>query len=98
MDPTFKAALRKGLIGFVISRICVLGGAAVVAAQEVVTINDAKGVRPANASKLLMNVFAVRPDGRYMGLVTGLREGSNILTIGLQSLSRHPKEFPQAVS
>lgn len=58
MDPTFKAALRKGFIGFVISRICVFGGAAVVAAQKVVTINDAKGVRPANASKLLMNVFA----------------------------------------
>jgi len=58
MDPAFKAALRKGLIGFVVSRICVLGGAAVVAAQQVVTINDAKGVRPANASKLLMNVFA----------------------------------------
>ncbi|MEQ1872283.1 MAG: mannosyltransferase family protein [Ilumatobacteraceae bacterium] len=58
MDPTFKAALRKGLIGFVISRICVLGGAAIVAAQEVVEINDAKGVRPSNASKLLMNVFA----------------------------------------
>ncbi len=58
MDPTFKAALRKGFLGFVVSRICVLGGAAVVAAQQVVTINDAKGVRPANASKLLMNVFS----------------------------------------
>ena len=58
MDPAFKAALRKGLIGFVVSRICVLGGAAVVAAQQVVEINDAKGLRPANASKLLMNVFA----------------------------------------
>ena len=58
MDPAFKAALRKGFIGFVVSRICVLGGAAVVAAQQVVEINDAKGVRPANASKLLMNVFA----------------------------------------
>ncbi|MGA9918253.1 MAG: DUF6351 family protein, partial [Paraburkholderia sp.] len=35
------------------------------------------------AGKDVTSMFAVRPNGRYMGLVTGLAQGANVLTAAI---------------
>ena len=44
-------------------------------------VNPALGVKVALNGALINNMFAVRPNGRYMGLVTGLNNGDNLLTV-----------------
>ncbi|MFT3821446.1 MAG: DUF6351 family protein [Rubrivivax sp.] len=53
--------------------------------DAMVEIKWPAGTNPATAKialngALLKNVFATRADGRYLGLVTGLRDGANVLT------------------
>jgi hypothetical protein len=64
-DPVgWTRAVRTALVAFVLSRVFVLAGASIVAAQQVVEINDAKGQRPANAARLLRDVL-ISWDGKW---------------------------------
>jgi hypothetical protein len=45
------------------------------------SIDPARGVKIALNGTLVNGMFARRPDGRYQGLVTGLRNGDNLLTV-----------------
>src|SRR6266446_752856 len=57
------------------------GGDALVQINLPPAVNPALGVKVALNGALINNVFAVRPNGRYMGLVTGLNNGDNLLTV-----------------
>ena len=45
------------------------------------SVNPALGVKVALNGALINSMFAVRPNGRYQGLVTGLNNGDNLLTV-----------------
>ena len=57
------------------------GGDALVQINLPPAVNPALGVKVALNGALINNMFAVRPNGRYMGLVTGLNNGDNLLTV-----------------
>jgi len=55
--PFWSSALRRTGIAFIISRLCVIAGAAVVAAEQVVIANHEGQPRPSNAISLITRVF-----------------------------------------
>ena len=55
--PFWSSALRRTGIAFIISRLCVMAGAAVVAAEQVVYANQQGQPRPSNAVSLILRVF-----------------------------------------
>ena len=57
------------------------GGDALVQINLPPAVNPALGVKVALNGALINNMFAVRPNGRFQGLVTGLRDGDNLLTV-----------------
>ncbi|HWZ73809.1 MAG TPA: DUF6351 family protein [Casimicrobiaceae bacterium] len=57
------------------------GGDALVQINLPPAVNPALGVKVALNGTLINSMFAVRPNGRYMGLVTGLNNGDNLLTV-----------------
>jgi hypothetical protein len=59
----------------------VSGGDALVQINLPPSLNPALGVKVALNGALINNMFAVRPNGRYQGLVTGLNNGDNLLTV-----------------
>ena len=56
------------------------GGDALVQINLPPAVNPALGVKVALNGTLINSMFAVRPNGRYQGLVTGLNNGDNLLT------------------
>lgn len=67
---SWSRAWRTGLVAYVVSRVFVLAGASIVAAQQVVEINDAKGERPANAARLLRDVLTSWDGKWYLRIVS----------------------------
>jgi hypothetical protein len=59
----------------------VSGGDALVQINLPPFVDPARGVKVALNGALINNMFAVRPNGRYEGLVTGLNNGDNLLTV-----------------
>ena len=59
----------------------VSGGDALVQINLPPFVDPARGVKVALNGTLINNMFAVRPNGRYQGLVTGLNNGDNLLTV-----------------
>ncbi len=57
------------------------GGDALVQINLPPAVNPALGVKVALNGALINNMFAVRPNGRFQGLVTGLNNGDNLLTV-----------------
>src|SRR5256885_11380624 len=57
------------------------GGDALVQINLPPAVNPALGGKVALNGALINNMFAVRPNGRFQGLVTGLRDGDNLLTV-----------------
>src|SRR5207237_10859006 len=57
------------------------GGDALVQINLPPVVNPALGVKVALNGALINNMFAVRPNGRFQGLVTGLNNGDNLLTV-----------------
>ena len=57
------------------------GGDALVQINLPASVNPALGVKVALNGALINSMFAVRPKGRYQGLVTGLNNGDNLLTV-----------------
>ena len=57
------------------------GGDALVHINLPSFVDPARGVKVALNGTLINGMFALRPDGRYLGLVTGLRNGDNLLTV-----------------
>jgi Tannase-like family of unknown function (DUF6351) len=57
------------------------GGDALVQINLPASVNPALGVKVALNGALINSMFAVRPNGRYQGLVTGLNNGDNLLTV-----------------
>jgi Tannase-like family of unknown function (DUF6351) len=57
------------------------GGDALVQISLPPSVDPARGVKVALNGTLINNMFAVRPNGRYQGLVTGLNNGDNLLTV-----------------
>lgn len=57
------------------------GGDALVQINLPASVNPAFGVKVALNGALINSMFAVRPNGRYQGLVTGLNNGDNLLTV-----------------
>jgi hypothetical protein len=55
--------------------------------DALVQINLPQGLNPATGAKVALNgasinnMFAIRPNGAFMGLVTGLNSGDNLLTV-----------------
>jgi hypothetical protein len=59
----------------------VSGGDALVQINLPPFVDPAHGVKVALNGTLINSTFAVRADGRYLGLVTGLNNGDNLLTV-----------------
>ena len=59
----------------------VSGGDALVQINLPPFVDPVRGVKVALNGTLINNMFAVRPNGRYQGLVTGLNNGDNLLTV-----------------
>jgi hypothetical protein len=59
----------------------VSGGDALVQINLPPFVDPARGVKVALNGTLINNIFAVRPNGSYQGLVTGLNNGDNLLTV-----------------
>ena len=57
------------------------GGDALVQINLPPSVDPARGVKVALNGTLINNTFAVRPNGRYQGLVMGLNNGDNLLTV-----------------
>ena len=57
------------------------GGDALVQINLPQGVNPDLGVKVALNGALINSAFAVRPNGRYMGLVSGLNNGDNLLTV-----------------
>jgi hypothetical protein len=57
------------------------GGDALVQINLPPSVDPARGVKVALNGTLINNMFAVRPNGRYQGLVRGLNNGDNLLTV-----------------
>ena len=57
------------------------GGDALVQINLPPSVDPTRGVKVALNGTLINDMFAVRPDGRYQGLVTGLNNGDNLLTV-----------------
>src|SRR5437764_3171134 len=72
------------------------GGDALVQINLPPAVNPALGVKVALNGSLINNMFAVRPNGKYEGLVTGLNNGDNLLTVngpegrGKITITNHP--------
>lgn len=61
---TWRRHLARSLIVYAISRLCVLAGAGIVAAEQVVEANEARVSRPRNAVSLVADVLTSW-DGRW---------------------------------
>ena len=57
------------------------GGDALVQINLPPAVNPALGVKVALNGTPINSMFAVRPNGHYEGLVTGLNNGDNLLTV-----------------
>jgi Tannase-like family of unknown function (DUF6351) len=57
------------------------GGDALVQINLPASVNPALGVKVALNGAVINSMFAVRPNGLYQGLVTGLNNGDNLLTV-----------------
>src|SRR5437764_1219991 len=57
------------------------GGDALVQINLPTAVKPALGVKVALNGAPINNMFAVRPNGRFQGLVTGLNNGDNLLTV-----------------
>jgi hypothetical protein len=68
---TWRSYLRRTAIAFLISRLCVLAGAAVVAAQQVAEANREGLPRPRNALGLISEVLTSWDGQWYLRIVRG---------------------------
>src|SRR5262245_33891941 len=82
------AAIPHAIAAMAPPQISVVGSRAdlVSGGDALVEIKWPTGANPALAKialngRPLTGVFASRPNGRYMGLVSGLVEGTNVLTV-----------------
>src|SRR5205085_5297741 len=57
------------------------GGDALVQINLPPAVNPVMGVKVSLNGGLINTMFAVRPNGRFQGLVTGLRDGDNLLSV-----------------
>lgn len=67
--PTWRSYLQRAAIAYVLSRLCVLAGAAIVAAGEVAEANREGLPRPRNAVGLLLEVFTSWDGQWYLRIV-----------------------------